>query len=135
MMIVSNRSERDTSGPGLPAVSNSRRFWGWIEDEFGNIIDIGCPYCDIAIHHRETGRMICPKCGRSVGDHGKPPIDPEIPLDRNRIFDFKFFRENKNVSRIQGGQDGCEHQEVASRQSSSKVTPGFRREARATSRY
>ena len=133
-MIVSNRSERDTSGLGLPAGSNSRRFWGWIEDEFGNIIDIGCPYCDIAIHHRETGRMICPQCGRSVGDHGKPPIDPEISLDRTRIFDFKFFRGSKNASRIQGGQDGREHQEVTSQQSSSEVTPEFRREAYASTR-
>jgi uncharacterized Zn finger protein (UPF0148 family) len=142
--VTSDRPERDTSAHGMNTLSNSSRpnrekmFWGWIEDEFGNIIDINCPYCKRLIHHTATGRMICPTCGRSVGDHNKEAIDADSVIVRSfnkTPSEAQFFRQAKDANRrIQGGSPGCQPKADPEPRADQETT-GRRREARCTTRY
>ena len=142
--VTSDCPEQDTSVHGRTSLSNfsqlrpkkEKMFWGWIEDKFGNIIDINCPYCNRLIHHTCTGRMICPTCGRSVGDHNKQAIDADSVIVRtfNKNPDeAKFFRQAKD-GRISRGSTGSQP-EANPESRSSEATARPRREARCTTRY
>ena len=138
--VTSDCSEQDTSVHGRTPLSNfvrsnkEKMFWGWVEDEFGNVIDINCPYCNILIHHTFTGRMMCPKCGRSVGDHNKQAIDADLVLDRSFISDSKFFRQAKDANRIPGRPDKGSQPKANPERRTNQETTGRRAEFHATSR-
>jgi hypothetical protein len=144
MKLVSNCSEQDTSVLGITPLSNfdrskkdkeEKHLWGWVEDDLGNIVDITCPFCKRSIYHTASGRMICPECGRTAGDHGKRPIDPDKVIDRSFIPDSKFFRQAKDGQdrRIQRGSEIGKQE--TSDQSRSTPSSQRRHEPRCTTRY